>query len=1088
MSSFLDDLNREDAQAVKSALAEPQPFAPAVKRLSGKTPIGSRLRTKEWADVPLALRERAFFSAGVEAAHLVQGLQDRLTEAVDLSGRAKGRTFMDRSKFVAEMRSLTGAEEGDTGLITDITSRKRLELIYDWQVQDAYEFGRWKMGQDQDLLDAFPAQEFLRVESRHHPREDWPQRWDAAAQESGDQAALAVRRATGRMVALKDSGIWTALSVFGRPWPPFDWGSGMGVASVSRSEAEDLGLIKKGEPVQPSGEKDFNAKLEASVRDLSPELVDQLKDYFGDQVKIQDGAAWWKGDRAGKRIAVPPAPKPELDETGQVKFPESIDGLQPMESLGGSTGAYLVREKRAKTEWVMKRGASAEHLREEVAADRIYRAAGVNVPEARLYEQADRPVKLARFVKGKQLSEFLKSAGAEERAAVMEKIRSGFAVDALLGNWDVAGLGLDNILVDASGTPWRIDNGGALGFRAQGARKAAGAWGPKVPELESLLDRTKNAQTAQIFDGLTQKDIRAQVEALAAKRAEILAAAPEDLRDVLSQRLDDMLKRTGPKEQLTSEEFGRRVADARILGVSHLGDKDSVEDLQVLFYTEKRGGQDHTVARFKLTEEGGEAVRKAFGGHLPGASKSAALTADTEYWPQILGAIKTINTHATDGAYNPDKIKAMELAKAKLAKEPNQELKHYYLGIIGELESAMSSKKATPAGIKAFVPKPQKPQPAGGATNDWKLSREDWSIQQKRKSRGHAEVENRSIYTAQSAVSGQFANGATLRAVMPDDTTVPYALRGTVEISVPGRGGQESVAKLAEAARAFGIPIADASQDQQRITYLSKNLHMIQKTLTPSQVKAWREAVADVAATEADRVDRLKKVAQSAGMDLSKLDQAVPGRANSFGAGFRFWDRLDLPREQIEKELADYTLHHEFYSGDMHQVIKSWLDGGAEVTPTVERLRIGVPITSGASPDADLKTGGASYFFTRIRKVDVAKKRPGIEFKIGNLSRVDAYSYANDSWGDVRPKGQNTHVGDPIQSRGVSLNEYREMSRSGGNETIFKNGFHLLDDVSRITTKTAAERAAIIKEFKSHGYSKLPDGRKLDDVVKVTGT
>ena len=84
--------------------------------------------------------------------------------------------------------------EGDSGDVADINARRRLELIYDFQTTDAMEFGRWKMGQDPEVLGAFPSQEFLRIEARRVRREDWPARWVLAAQQSGDQAALAVQR------------------------------------------------------------------------------------------------------------------------------------------------------------------------------------------------------------------------------------------------------------------------------------------------------------------------------------------------------------------------------------------------------------------------------------------------------------------------------------------------------------------------------------------------------------------------------------------------------------------------------------------------------------------------------------------------------------------------------------------------------------------------------------------------------------------------------------------------------------------------------------------------------------------------------
>ena len=105
------------------------------------------------------------------------------------------------------------------------------------------------------------------------------------------------------MVALKTSPIWTALSRFGRPWPPFDYGSGMGLEDVDRTEAEDLNLLDKDQApadrLQSLGDaaaaqqQDWNDGLQASVKGLSDTAIGWLKQVFGDQV-ILDGekAAW----------------------------------------------------------------------------------------------------------------------------------------------------------------------------------------------------------------------------------------------------------------------------------------------------------------------------------------------------------------------------------------------------------------------------------------------------------------------------------------------------------------------------------------------------------------------------------------------------------------------------------------------------------------------------------------------------------------------------------------------------------------------------------------------------------------------------
>jgi hypothetical protein len=98
----------------------------------------------------------------------------------------------------------------------------------------------------------------------------------------------------GRFVALKTDPVWKKLSRFGTPWPPFDYGSGMGLRDLSRRDAVALGLLEKGERVEPI-EADFTDKMEAGVKDLGPKMQSALKRSFGDQVEIVDGVAKWVG-------------------------------------------------------------------------------------------------------------------------------------------------------------------------------------------------------------------------------------------------------------------------------------------------------------------------------------------------------------------------------------------------------------------------------------------------------------------------------------------------------------------------------------------------------------------------------------------------------------------------------------------------------------------------------------------------------------------------------------------------------------------------------------------------------------------------
>jgi hypothetical protein len=1066
------------------------PFKEALSKLQGRQAVPSALTSADWMQVPVALREKALFSARVSNASFLS----EMGKVVDEVLRPRTVTREDGTVATEGMNPATARlrlkekldELGyhpateDAGTIKDLRSDQRLDLIVRTNAEMQQGYGQWLQGQASGVLEAWPAQELYRAESRAEPR-DWQVRWNGARGELGSATSAIDGRIA--MVALKDDPIWTAISAFGTPWPPYDFNSGMWTRDVDRDRALELGVLKEGQKVGRPQER-FEGELRASVREVAPELLASLKQSLGDQVMVKGDAIWLKGDRAGKALAgqtVKRLPKLRLDAHG---FPTQVTGLEDVKGLGGSTGARLVKEPGSGALFVRKEGASAEHLREEAAADRIYQAAGLNVPEARVFDlPTGQPVKLAKFVEGQQLQAWLKQATPAQKEGMVQEIRKGFAVDAWLGNWDVAGMGMDNLLVDGRGKAWRIDNGGSLRYRAQGARKVA--FGPGVPELDAMRDPSKNPSAAELFGGLNDQDLVGQIRDLDKKRKAVLDAAPEDLREVLGQRLDDMLGWAKAREKkrmaVESPELGEAVAKSRILGKSHLGDKDGIEDLQVLFYTERRAGQDYTVARFKLTPTGGQAVRQVMGQQLQTIAPSAK--ADP-YWDSLLAGIKTVNGHQGDGQYNTTTLAKVAAVKQQLEGlgADQAAVKQYYLGIVQEIQGAHAAKAATRAGLKAFTPPAAAAKP--DALTNWQLKTETWVMPKKERRRAVADVSNDPVHQVTNSVLGRHANGVELKMV-PPDSAAPYALRGTVELAVPGKGGEASLAKVAQAARDLGVPVDDAAPERQELTYLARNLGLMERELTKNQVASWK----NLAAMNVEDGEKVKRLKDWVGKTL-KVDVANPavfkpaGDQNSFGFGFRRWDRFDLPRAKVEQELKDYTLHHNM-AGDLPKVVESWLDGGGQVTNTTERLRVGVPISDGMSPDADLQTGGASYFFTRIQEKTKASKGVGVTFKIGNLSRVDAWSFKTDVYGDIRPAGQNSHMADPVKARGVTVDQFKEHATHSSNETIFKNGFHLLDDLDEIVAKSTMERESVIKVFKQHGYHKLPDGRQIEKVVRV---
>ena len=249
----------------------------AAEQILQRALVGSGLDTAGWQQVAAALRNRAFFSSKVEEARILYYARKMCAEVAAGTRSA--------SEFRRDMRALLtkmGYPEGD-GSITDIYSKSRLDVIRETNVGQARGYAQHVEATTAGALAAFPCQELLRVYEREVPR-DWIARWrDAGGRFWG-----------GRMIALKGDPVWSRISRFGTPWPPFDFNSGMGVEDIDRDEAEELGILAPDDPPPSPAKMDFNAGLSAEVEfdEASPEWA-WLKESFGDQIRLRDGMAVW---------------------------------------------------------------------------------------------------------------------------------------------------------------------------------------------------------------------------------------------------------------------------------------------------------------------------------------------------------------------------------------------------------------------------------------------------------------------------------------------------------------------------------------------------------------------------------------------------------------------------------------------------------------------------------------------------------------------------------------------------------------------------------------------------------------------------
>ena len=281
------------------AITKPTVYQEALNRLSGKTPVAVALASAEWATMPEEIREAAFFVANVESASMLSQLQRGLESflAQTRERTADGSTALKvggRADFVKRMQDwmigngmgdpLPGGQgRGERGLIPEITdpaSNRRLKLIFDTQVRQAYGRSAMKYSLSDGVISAYPALRFVREGFVKEPREDH-------------------EKHKGEVRLKSDEEYWKArndpkFGGFGVPYGPFGFNSQMGTEEVGRQEAIELGLIKRTD--KPKGKTvRFKKGMKASVRKMDPELLGRVlrslgdgAELVGDEIKLKE--------------------------------------------------------------------------------------------------------------------------------------------------------------------------------------------------------------------------------------------------------------------------------------------------------------------------------------------------------------------------------------------------------------------------------------------------------------------------------------------------------------------------------------------------------------------------------------------------------------------------------------------------------------------------------------------------------------------------------------------------------------------------------------------------------------------------------
>lgn len=294
-----------------SYLTNPTTFPEAVRKVGNKRIVASLLNSEDWQGIPNDVREACFFSARVNSARVLNRFKglilDYLQQNRETITREDGSTVTklkvgSRADFVNELQQSlieegfgdplpAGQARGERGVIRevkDIASNRRLGLIFDTQMRQGYSFGALKVSLDPEIEEAFPAWRFVREGYVQEPRP--------------------VHKRFENTVQLKsDTEFWKRMNSeeiggFGVPWGPWGFNSQMGVEEVSRTEAENMGLLrgqkrKKGRKKKNAGhpELKFNRNLKASTKSLSPDIVKKLVDSMGGRARLEGGKIVYEG-------------------------------------------------------------------------------------------------------------------------------------------------------------------------------------------------------------------------------------------------------------------------------------------------------------------------------------------------------------------------------------------------------------------------------------------------------------------------------------------------------------------------------------------------------------------------------------------------------------------------------------------------------------------------------------------------------------------------------------------------------------------------------------------------------------------------
>lgn len=187
----------------------------------------------------------------------------------------------------------------------------------------------------------------------------------------------------------------------------------------------------------------------------------------------------------------------------------------------------------------------------EVCANKLFKAAGANVPKAYLITVKGKIGIATEWQEGTQKADY-------ESSATKNLVSKDFATHAWLANWDCIGAGSenpeDNIRISVEGGIHKavaVDVGGSMFFKGTGVEKDPKAFSNDVNEWDTLRDPSINPTAAKVFGGMTEQqliDSAGKVSSVADQTIEAICNKycppghdPGDLASKMISRKEDIL-------------------------------------------------------------------------------------------------------------------------------------------------------------------------------------------------------------------------------------------------------------------------------------------------------------------------------------------------------------------------------------------------------------------------------------------------------------------------------------------------------------------------------------------------------------------